>query len=236
MLQAKARLGRLLLAISWSPSFNYGTTSDFFQADGKTEVNKERLTITVRIGRIHGRASLSTDIDTLFWPEALFDGKDITIFRISLLETGWKQNLSTSEISLSGTMANRGARLCTFNRDLEASKALAPTEVKNWLNLSATSFKSLVYTCWVVSLWGIQLLITFHFYLVFWEHSSSSCRYPISASLNLVFTSSCKPWYNSQSKGIPVRQAFLNKPSLLCISSFISVSTKGQQRGLILTG
>ena len=61
----KSETGQLLLAILWSPSFNNGTTSDFFQADGKTEVNKERLTITVRIGRIHGRASLSTDVDTL---------------------------------------------------------------------------------------------------------------------------------------------------------------------------
>ena len=44
----KSDTGRLLLALSWSPSFNNGTTSDFFQADGKTEVNKERLAITVR--------------------------------------------------------------------------------------------------------------------------------------------------------------------------------------------
>ena len=62
---SKSETGRLLLAMSWSPSFNNGTTSDFFQANRKTEVNKERLTITVRIGRIHGRASLSTDVDTL---------------------------------------------------------------------------------------------------------------------------------------------------------------------------
>ena len=60
----KSETGQLLLAILWSP-FNNGTTSDFFQADGKTEVNKERLTITIRIGRIHRRASLSTDVDTL---------------------------------------------------------------------------------------------------------------------------------------------------------------------------
>lgn len=105
----KSETGRLLLAISWSPSFNNGTTSDFLQANRKTEVNKEWLTITVRIGRIHGRASLSTDVDTLSWPGALFEGKDITIFWISLLDTGWKQNLSASEISLSGATANRGS-------------------------------------------------------------------------------------------------------------------------------
>ena len=54
------------------------------------------------------------------------------------------------------------------SRDLKASEALTPTEVKSWLNSSATSFESSVHTCWVVSLRGMILLITFHFDLVLW--------------------------------------------------------------------
>ena len=44
--------------------FNNGKTSDIFQAVGKTDDNKDRFTIFVSTGRIHGSASLITDIDT----------------------------------------------------------------------------------------------------------------------------------------------------------------------------
>lgn len=50
-----------MFAISWSPSLGRGTTSDVFQAAGKADDNKERFTISVRIGRIQGKASLMTD-------------------------------------------------------------------------------------------------------------------------------------------------------------------------------
>ena len=45
--------------------------------------------------------------------------------------------------------------------------ALAPTVVKNSLNSSAISFKSLENTGFEISLWGTQLLITFHIELFF---------------------------------------------------------------------
>ncbi len=62
-----------------------GITSAFFHAVGNTDVSKEQLTICVSIGRIQGRASLITDIETLSDPHAgaLLDENDITIFCIS---------------------------------------------------------------------------------------------------------------------------------------------------------
>ena len=43
--------GRLLLATSWSPSFNIGITTDSFQADGKTDVKTFIIwNITCRFG------------------------------------------------------------------------------------------------------------------------------------------------------------------------------------------
>ena len=52
--------GRLLVAISGSPSFKSGMTSDSFQRLGKTDDIRERFTISLRIGKMHGRASLIT--------------------------------------------------------------------------------------------------------------------------------------------------------------------------------
>ena len=49
--------GRLSFVISRSPSFRSGITSASFQADGNAEVNKEWFGISVRIGRMAGRAS-----------------------------------------------------------------------------------------------------------------------------------------------------------------------------------
>ena len=66
LLEAATR--RLLFASSWSPSLGRGTTSDIFQAAGKTDDNKERFTISVKIGRIQGKASLMTDIGILSYP------------------------------------------------------------------------------------------------------------------------------------------------------------------------
>ena len=121
-------------------------TSEIFQAVGNTEVNNEQLTMSVTIGRIHGNASLIMDMGTLSYPGALSDGKAITIFRISLLDTEWKRNISDSGISCPGVGIVGVGSLCLPIIDVDASNALVPTEVKNLLDSSATSFRSLEYT------------------------------------------------------------------------------------------
>ena len=57
--------------LRFSPSLGIGTTSDVFQAAGKTDDNKERFIVSVRIGRIQGKASLMTVIGILSYPGAL---------------------------------------------------------------------------------------------------------------------------------------------------------------------
>ena len=69
--------GRLLLATSWSPSFNIGITTDSFQADGKTDVKRDLFISSVRTGSITGRASLITLMCNLSIPGALFEGRDV---------------------------------------------------------------------------------------------------------------------------------------------------------------
>ena len=61
-LEAATQGGYCLRVRACSPSLGRGTTSDIFQAAGKTDDNKERFTISVKIGRILGKASLMTDI------------------------------------------------------------------------------------------------------------------------------------------------------------------------------
>ena len=43
--------------------------------------------MSVRMGRMHGKASLTTFIDTLSGPGVLFDGKENMMLRISIVET-----------------------------------------------------------------------------------------------------------------------------------------------------
>ena len=112
--------GRLLCAISSSPSLGSGTTSAIFQATGKTDDNKERFTISVRIGKIQGKASLMTDIGILSHPGALSDGNDITTFCTSLLDIAWKWNLFASGIYNFGVLGNGGFRLCRSIKDCES--------------------------------------------------------------------------------------------------------------------
>lgn len=50
--------GRLLLGISWSPSFKIGTRSNSFQAEGKTVIKSEWFTMSVRTARITRRPPL----------------------------------------------------------------------------------------------------------------------------------------------------------------------------------
>ena len=73
--------GRLFVAISGSPSFRSGITSDSFQRLGKTDDIKERFTISVNVGKMYGRASFITAIETLSYPGALLDGNDCTTSR-----------------------------------------------------------------------------------------------------------------------------------------------------------
>ena len=124
-------MGRLLFATSWSPSLSNGTTSAFFHAAGKTEDNNERFTMSVKVGRILGRASLITNIGILSYPGALLDGKDITILRISWLETA--RNWNSSDLGMCSSQAgvDSGGRLYSLARDADACDALVPTEVKN---------------------------------------------------------------------------------------------------------
>ena len=122
--------------------------------------------MSVKIGRIQGKASLMTDIGILTYPGALSDGNDITTLCTSLLDTAWKRNLSASVKYSSGVLDNRGGRLCKSIKACESSKAFALREVKNWLNSLVTSFRSLVYTGWEDSLRGMQFRMTFHLELV----------------------------------------------------------------------
>ena len=66
-------IGRLLFAISWSPSLaiGCGTTSAFFQARGKVLLRNEQLIRFVTVLRIWGKQSFITLIGTLSCP-----GKD----------------------------------------------------------------------------------------------------------------------------------------------------------------
>jgi hypothetical protein len=70
-----------------------------FQIDGKTDVSRELIMISVKVGRIHGNASLITFIDTLSAPGALFEGNEGTILRISNVETARNENSSPKKVS-----------------------------------------------------------------------------------------------------------------------------------------
>ena len=79
---------RLLVAISGSPSFKSGMTSDSFQRIGKTDDIREWFSISVIVGKMHCRAFLITATETLSRPGALLDGKDATTLRTCLHDTG----------------------------------------------------------------------------------------------------------------------------------------------------
>ena len=144
--------GRLLFANSWSPSFGSRTTSDIFREAGNTENNKEWFTMSVSAGKIHGKASLITDIGTLSWPGTLLDWKNITILWISPSRTAWKWNFSNSSVCWSmNTGEAIDGRSCNTARDANASAALAPTVV----NSSTMTFISLEYSSCVESYRGI---------------------------------------------------------------------------------
>ena len=83
-----SEIGRLLQGGSKSPSFGSGTISDLFQAFGKVMFVKELLMRLVIDGKISGRQSLITEIETLSNPGALFEGICIITFLTSEEETG----------------------------------------------------------------------------------------------------------------------------------------------------
>ena len=93
--------GRLLLAVSWSPSFNTGITTDSFRAEGKTDVKSDLFISSVRTGSITGRASLITLMCNLSIPGALFEGKDTMILRTSKVVTARNRNSSSWNSGLS---------------------------------------------------------------------------------------------------------------------------------------
>ena len=77
-------MGLFSLATSGCPpSFGIGTISDSFHGEGNTDVKSELFMISVKNGRIAGRASFATAICNLSFPRALFEGNDCTILLIS---------------------------------------------------------------------------------------------------------------------------------------------------------
>ena len=180
--------GQLLFANSWSPSFGSGTTCNIFQEVGNNEDNKEWFTMSVSAGKIHGKASLITDIGTLSWTGTLLDWKNITILWISPSETAWKWNFSNSSVCwLMSTGEAIDGRSCNTARDANTSAALASTEV----NSSTMTFISLEYSSCVESYPGMQFLITFHLELFFWQESSSYWTCFLSASRRRILLDHC---------------------------------------------
>ena len=88
-------MGLFSLATSGCPpSFGIGTISDSFHGEGNTDVKSELFMISVKIGRIAGRASFTTAICHLSFPGALFEGNNYTILLISKdLERGSSSKL-----------------------------------------------------------------------------------------------------------------------------------------------
>lgn len=155
-----------MFASSWSPSLGRGTTSDIFQAAGKTDDNKERFTISVRIGRIQGKASLMSALGSyrIQTPSQM----EMTSGHLHLV-SGYcleAELFCLWEVQLRISIGNSGSRSCKSIKDCEFSETFAPTEVKNWLNSLVTSFRSLVLIGWEDSLRGMQFRVTFHLELV----------------------------------------------------------------------
>lgn len=170
--------------------------------------------MSVSAGKIHGKASLITDIGTLSWTGTLLDCKNITILWISPSETAWKWNFSNSSVCwLMSTGEAIDGRSCNTARDANTSAALASTEV----NSSTMTFISLEYSSCVKSYRGIQFLITFHLELFFWQESSSYWTCFLSASRRRLTRSLRFARYICQSRGELVSRAILSNWSLWLI-------------------
>ena len=99
--------------------------------------------ISVKVGRIHGNASLITFIDTLSAPEALFEGNEITILRISNVEIARNENSCPKKVyKFVGGITKIPF---SFSKDCTVSVAQAPTVVKNSLKSFASIAFHLLY-------------------------------------------------------------------------------------------
>ena len=106
-----------------------GITSASFHAFGNTDVRREQLTISVRVNKIYGRASLITLIDTLSRPGALFEGKESIILRISAGDT----NVDTNAIPVLLIVLYSGSRF---------SMAYVPMELPFWTTMMSVTLES----------------------------------------------------------------------------------------------
>ena len=142
--------GRLSLGVSWSPYFNYGTTSDSFQV-GNTEVKSDLFMSSLRTGSITGSTSFQYYmyfvfvICTLSFPGALFEGPDWISFRTSTVVIARNLNSSQSSMMLLGGESYTG-RLLSAASLFDSFAAWLPTEVKNSLNLFSSSLIFPEYT------------------------------------------------------------------------------------------
>ena len=92
-MRLKVKLGDYYWA-PHDPHLSNAITSASFQSDGKTDVSGELLIISVKVGRIYGKASLLNFIGTLSGPGALFDPNEKISLRTSAVDTARKTNLS----------------------------------------------------------------------------------------------------------------------------------------------
>jgi hypothetical protein len=99
--------------------------------------------ISVKVGRIHGTASLIICIDTLLAPGALFEGNERTILRISNVETARNENSSPKKVS--EFVGGIKEIPFSFARDFTVSVARAPTVVKSSLNSFASIALHILY-------------------------------------------------------------------------------------------
>ena len=111
---------------------------------------REQFTISVRAGKILGRASFVTAIETsgcLVWWERFHH------LRTSPHDTCWKKNSSSvAGTTPSGAMDGaRTGRSCSAAMDFDAPETLEPTDAKNALKSSARVFSSFEYTGCVTS-------------------------------------------------------------------------------------
>ena len=117
--------------------------------------------ISVSCPRITGRQSLITPALIFSGPGNLFKGILKIMRHTSPKVIGFKLN-SSSE---AGMWESKGgsAKVILFSSDKQAAACAAflPTEEKNTLNSSATTFRSLVYECRVLCFWWNETINDF---------------------------------------------------------------------------
>ena len=88
----RREIGREFDRSSRSPSLSLmqGTTSANFHDSAKIPERKEQSIKSVSSGSVTGRLAFRIRADTLSAPGALFDGRALTIFKVSCSVTGLK--------------------------------------------------------------------------------------------------------------------------------------------------